>query len=62
MAYYDKEVAIIIAGKNKTNRQGATEIERAKSIAKTLGVFIAARYLAKRNWSIDAARFVLLGV
>lgn len=37
------------------------EIARAKNIAKSLGVFTAARYMCKRNWSIEAALYVLLG-
>lgn len=47
---------------NKIDKQGRTEIERARNIKKTLGMFLAARYMAKRGWSLDAARFVLLGV
>lgn len=59
--YFDVKVTQILDGKNKTNKQGRTEIERARSIASTLGYFTAGRYLVKRNWSIDAAMFVLLG-
>lgn len=36
------------------------QIQRAKTIAKTLGYYIAARYLEKRRWSIDAACWILL--
>ena len=36
------------------------EINRAKSIAKSLGYYVAARYLAKRNWSLEAALWILL--
>lgn len=36
------------------------QIQRAKTIARTLGFYIAARYLARRNWSIDAACWILL--
>lgn len=35
---------------------------RARHIAKTLGVFYAARYLCKRGVSVEAARWVLLGL
>lgn len=40
---------------------GVTQIERARIIARTLGHYTAARYLAKREWSIESALFVLLG-
>lgn len=46
---------------NKINSQNKTEIEQSRQIAKSLGHFTAARYLAKRGWSIDAALFILLG-
>lgn len=36
------------------------EIARAIAIAKTLGIFNAARYLALRGWSIESARWILL--
>jgi len=35
---------------------------RARHIARTLGAYYAARYLARRGYSIEAARWVLLGV
>lgn len=57
---YEKSVLHIHAGKNKTNRQSKTEIERAREIKRTLGIKVAARYLAIREWSIDAALYVLL--
>lgn len=38
------------------------EIRKARNIAKSLGTFTAARYLAKRDWSLEAALFILLGV
>lgn len=41
-------------------KAGKTHSERAKIIAKTLGYFTAARYLAKRGWSVDAACYILL--
>ena len=39
-----------------------SEVERARHIRRTLGTYAAARFLAKRGWSIDAARWILLGV
>lgn len=57
---YEVEVTSIIAGKN-TTKGGVTEVERARKIAASLGVRTAARYLALRHWSIDAARYILLG-
>jgi hypothetical protein len=38
------------------------QLRRAQHIKKTLGVWVAARFMAKRGWSIEAARYVLLGV
>jgi hypothetical protein len=35
---------------------------RARHIAKTLGYRVAAKYLRKRGVSIEAARWVLLGL
>ncbi len=58
---YEKAVIQIIDGKNKT-KNNITEIERARIILRTLGVKVAARYLAVRNWTLDAALFVLFGV
>jgi hypothetical protein len=37
------------------------EIVRAVTIRKSLGTRVAARYLALRGWSIEAALYVLLG-
>ena len=36
-------------------------IKRAKHIQKTLGTFTAARFLCKREFSIEAALYILLG-
>lgn len=36
-----------------------SHIPRARSIARTLGTFYAARYLAARGWSVDAALYIL---
>jgi hypothetical protein len=55
------KISLIVRGKNKTNSQNNTEIEQARIIKRTLGAFTAARYLAKRNWSLDATLFVLFG-
>ena len=37
------------------------ELTSALRIKRTLGVRVAARYMFKRNWSIDAALWILLG-
>lgn len=42
-------------------RSMQSEIVRAQRINKSLGTFTAARYLAKRGWSIEAAQYILLG-
>lgn len=60
MAYFEKKVIEVIDGKNKTNRQGKTEIEVARMIKRTLGIKVAAFYLKKRKWTIDAALHILL--
>lgn len=44
-----------------TNRNGRTHIEQARHIAATLGVYTAAKYLANRGWSLEAASYILLG-
>jgi len=38
------------------------QLRRAQHIRKTLGTWVAARYMYKRGWSLEAARFILLGV
>lgn len=38
-----------------------SHIPRARNIAKSLGYKVAGRYLARRGWSIEAARWILLG-
>jgi hypothetical protein len=40
----------------------AFSVRRARHIARTLGVYCAARYLAKRGVSLEGARWVLLGI
>jgi hypothetical protein len=37
------------------------QLRRAQHIQKTLGVWVAARYMALRGWSIEAALWVLVG-
>lgn len=39
-----------------------SQVALARHIRRTLGTYRAARFLAKRGWSIDAARWILLGV
>lgn len=39
----------------------SANIRKARGIAKSLGYKVAARYMAKRGWSIEAALYVLLG-
>jgi len=38
------------------------QLRRAQHINKTLGTWVAARYMARRGWSLEAARYILLGV
>jgi hypothetical protein len=38
------------------------QLRRARTIQKSLGTYTAARYLAKRGFSIEAALFTLLGI
>lgn len=47
--------------KNQKLVQGRTQIEKARNIARTLGVRHAAKYLCNRDWSIESALFILLG-
>lgn len=48
------------SGKNRIKNK-VSEIERARKIATTLGIPVAAKYLKNRNWSIEAAMWILLG-
>lgn len=43
-------------------KHGVTQIERARVIKRTLGVKVAARYMALRRWPVEAALYVLVGV
>ncbi len=43
------------------NKQGRNPIVQAKSIRKSLGVAVAAKYLKNRGFSVEAALFILLG-
>jgi hypothetical protein len=45
---------------NKLNSIGRTEIEQARSIKKSLGLGVAAKYLKARGWSVEAAVVILL--
>ncbi len=45
-----------------TCKNGVSQIERAKIIQRTLGVQVAARYLRNRDWSIQAALYLLASV
>lgn len=47
--------------KIQTNKSNRTPIEQARHIAGTLGVYTAAKYLANRGWSLEAAQYILLG-
>lgn len=39
-----------------------TDLDRAKRIARTLGIRSAAGFMRNRGWSIESALYVLLGV
>lgn len=44
-----------------TLKNNVSQIERARIIQRTLGTQVAARYLARREWSIEASLFILAG-
>ena len=44
---------------NKKAVSRIDQVERARIIARSLGVYQAARYLYRRNWSVDAALWIL---
>lgn len=47
---------------NSSNRRDFWKlIRKARHIARTLGYYRAARYLAARNVSLEGARYILLG-
>lgn len=46
---------------NSINSVGRTQIEQARSIKKSLGTIVAAKYLCNRGWSVEAAVFILCG-
>jgi hypothetical protein len=48
--------------RNALLTQGRTPIERARNIQRTLGTRPAAAYLRNRGWSLEATRYILLGV
>lgn len=45
-----------------STKNNVSQIERARIIQRTLGTRVAARYLCLRQWSIESALFILLGV
>lgn len=45
-----------------TPKNNVTQIERARIIKRTLGTRVAARYMALRGWSIEAAVHTLAKV
>lgn len=42
-------------------RDASNQIDRARAIRRSLGIKVAARYLRKRGWSLEAALYILLG-
>lgn len=50
----------IVARQHDPKRTGIQQIQRALHIAKTLGYYVAARFLYNRGWSLEAARWILL--
>jgi hypothetical protein len=44
----------------KENQMNINELKRAKLINKSLGTYIAARYMFLRGWSFEAALFTLI--
>lgn len=42
-------------------KNNVSQMERARIIKRTLGVKVAARYMAIRGWSVEAAVFTLCG-
>lgn len=48
-----------ISGKKLEMKNGVSQIERARIIKRTLGVRVAALYLKRRNWSVEASAFIL---
>lgn len=41
--------------------EGKQQIQRAREIAASLGLRVAARYLQRRNWTFEGAHYILLG-
>ncbi len=46
---------------NKINSIGRSELTQARSIKKSLGIVVAAKYMKSRGWSVEAACAWLLG-
>ena len=44
-----------------STKNNVTHVERARIISRTLGFTVAAKYLKNRDWSCEAAMFILLG-
>ena len=42
-------------------RDAVAQIDRARKIKRSLGIAVAARYLKKRGWSLEATHYILLG-
>ena len=47
---------------NAINKQGRTVITQARSIKKSLGVSVAAKYLKNNGFSVEGALWILLGI
>lgn len=45
---------------NKLNSQGRSVITQARSIAKSLGIVVAAKYLKGKGCSVEGAVWILL--
>jgi hypothetical protein len=45
----------------ETKRDKGREIRRARGIAKSLGHRVAAYYLKRRGWSVEAALVIIFG-
>lgn len=50
-----------MCAKTQINKMNRTPIEQARFIAGTLGIYTAAKYLANRGWSVEAAMYILTG-
>jgi hypothetical protein len=48
-------------GLQRFDKRGVSVIQRARGIAKTLGVRCAAVYMRDRGWSVEAAAWAIAG-